>query len=361
MNEPSRTPLHRFMERRGARFVDFCGYELPMQFVGKGFIHEHTHCREKAALFDVSHMGQFKVRGDQDETSPVFPVNPWSLMPGQGKYTQLLRPDGGTIDDLIVANDGGFLFIVFNASRKSVAVKTLLERAPHAEVEAVENALFALQGPSAEAVLAEVFPDAAGLDFMDAGWMMYDGHHCRVSRSGYTGEDGFEVSAPAECVEDLCERLARHPDFGVAGLGARDSLRLEAGLCLYGNELDEETTPVEAALAWSIPKSRRRAGMFVGSEKVCEQISNGPSRKLVGLEVIGKTPIRAGTALHRCGDVVGKIASGLYSPTRGIPIATAYVAAEHAASGTGLETEVRGKRVECSIVKPPFVEQNYKR
>jgi len=362
MSDSKNTPIHRFLQERGGKFVDFAGYQLPMQFAGKGFMKEHLHCRSKAALFDVSHMGQFKVRDPQGRLAGAFPVDPASLAAGSGRYTQLLREDGGTIDDLILASDGDFYFIVFNGSRKDVAIEALTERSPGIEVETSDNALIALQGPSAGAVLAPVFPEAAGLGFMQARWLSADGHECRVSRSGYTGEDGFEISAPPGYAEELCGRLAEHPDFDLAGLGARDSLRLEAGLCLYGNELDEQTTPVEAGLVWSIPKARREKGAFVGSDRVVEQIEGGVGKKLVGLDVLGKTPVRQGCAvLDAQGEKVGEAVSGVFSPSLGKPISTAYVTPANAAPGTPVQAEVRGKAVECKVAKLPFTPHNYKK
>ncbi len=356
-----RTSLYAFLEGAGGKFVDFSGYELPLQFAGKGFIKEHLHCRSKAALFDVSHMGQFRIRDSGNSLVSAFPVDPSSLDVGQTRYTQLLNEHGGTVDDLMVANDGDSYFIVFNASRKDVAVKALAERASGIEIEPLDNALVALQGPSAESVLCTVLPEAADLRFMQAVWMKFEGGDCRVSRSGYTGEDGYEISLPSGLALGFCERLALHPDFDLAGLGARDSLRLEAGLCLYGHELNEEITPVEAGLTWSVPKGRREKGAFVGSDRVVEQIENGADRKLVGLTVDGRTPVRQGASLL-CGDqLAGDVVSGVFSPSLGHPVATAFVSSELAAPETVLHAEVRGKRIECRTARLPFVKHNYRK
>lgn len=362
MGEPKRTPLHRLLKEAGGKFVDFAGHELPMQFAGRGFIEEHLWCRSRAALFDVSHMCQARVRGPRGELDSVFPVAPSSVAAGRTSYTQLLNPGGGTVDDLLLANDGDSLFIVFNASRKEAALGALSAAAPGAEVEVLsDRALVALQGPRAESALCPVIGGAEGLGFMESAWLEFGGSPCRVSRSGYTGEDGFEVSVPAEAAEALCERLSAHPDVGYAGLGARDSLRLEAGLCLYGHELDESTTPVEAGLAWSIPKARRAQGGYVGSGRVAEQLEKGAGKKLAGLKVLGKVPVRQGAALFRGEQGVGSVTSGVYSPTLRFPVALGYVCPDCSEPGTRLHAEVRGRRVECEVASLPFVKHNYKR
>lgn len=356
-----KTLLHCLLNQAGAKFVEFAGYELPLQFAGRGFVEEHLWCRSKAALFDVSHMCQVRIHDPDGELDKVFPVAPSSLDIGKTRYTQLLNSQGGTVDDLLVANDGECFFAVFNASRKDPALRAVGEEAPGAKVEIVNNrALVALQGPQAESALADVSPGVSRLGFMESAWMDLGGSLCRVSRSGYTGEDGFEVSVPAAQAETLCGCLANHPDVNYAGLGARDSLRLEAGLCLYGQELDESTTPIEAGLTWSIPKSRRARGEFTGAARIAEQIGKGTQKSLVGLDVIGKVPVRRGAALFDGAREVGVVTSGIYSPTLQRPIAMGYVPPDCTAVGRHLSSEIRGRRVECEVAKLPFVAHNYK-
>ena len=362
MGESSKTPLYHLLREAGGKFVDFAGYQLPLQFAGRGFMAEHLWCRSKAALFDVSHMCQVRARAPRGQLDGIFPVAPSSLEIGQNRYTQLLNPLGGTVDDLLIANDGEHLFAVFNAAQREVALQAVAEGAPGARVEVVrDHALVAIQGPRAAAALAAVLPEAARLGFMRSAWMQFEGGPCRVSRSGYTGEDGFEVSVPAARAEALCTRLSAHPDVGYAGLGARDSLRLEAGLCLYGQELDASTTPVEAGLAWSIPKSRRVAGTFTGAARIIDQIEKGTQKTLVGLDVLGKAPVRRGAALRDGTRQVGVVTSGVYSPTLQRPIAMGYVPPGCAATGYRLYSEVRGRRVECAVAELPFCAHNYRR
>lgn len=357
-----KTPLYYLLSQAGARFVGFAGHELPLQFAGRGFVDEHLWCRSRAALFDVSHMCQVQIRDPDGALDKVFPVAPSSLGVGQTRYTQLLNPQGGTVDDLLITNDGECFFAVFNAARKDPAIQTVAVGAPGARVEIMNNwALVALQGPQAESALAALSPGVSRLGFMESAWMDLGGSLCRVSRSGYTGEDGFEVSVPAAQAETLCGRLASHPDVNYAGLGARDSLRLEAGLCLYGQELDESTTPIEAGLTWSIPRSRRARGEFTGAARISAQIGKGTQRSLVGLDVIGKVPVRRGAALLDGAREIGIVTSGLYSPTLQRPIAMGYVPTNCAAAGYRLASEVRGRRIECEVARLPFVAHNYKR
>lgn len=362
MGESRKTPLHRLLGEAGARFTEFAGHELPLRFAGGGLVAEHLWCRSRAALFDVSHMCQVRLRDPAGGLDSVFPVAPSALAPGRTRYTQLLNPDGGTVDDLLVSNDGDSFFAVFNASRADAALGALSAAAPGVSAERLEGwALLALQGPKAEAALAVAVPAASGLSFMGAAWAEFGGAPCRVSRSGYTGEDGFEVSVPAGLAEDLCRALASHPDVGYAGLGARDSLRIEAGLCLHGHELDESVTPVEAGLAWSIPPSRRVAGTYVGSERVAEQLAAGTERTLVGLAVHGKVPLRRGAELLDDGRPIGTVTSGVHSPTLGRPVALGYVPPRCSAPGFRLSAEVRGRPVECEVARLPFVAHNYRR
>lgn len=362
MGESRKTPLHRLLGEAGAKFTEFAGHELPLRFAGRGLVAEHLWCRSRAALFDVSHMCQVRLRDPAGELDSVFPVAPSSLAPGRTRYTQLLNPDGGTVDDLLVSNDGDSLFAVFNASRADVALRALSSLAPRASAERLgDRALVALQGPSAEAALSGAVPGASRLAFMESAWAEFGGAPCRVSRSGYTGEDGFELSVPAGLAEDLCRALASHPDVGYAGLGARDSLRIEAGLCLYGHELDESVTPVEAGLSWSIPPSRRVAGAYSGSGRVAGQLAAGTDRTLVGLAVLGKVPVRQGAALLDGGGPVGTVTSGVHSSTLGRPVALGYVPPPCSAPGFRLSAEVRGRPVECEVVRLPFVAHNYRR
>ncbi|HKY93702.1 MAG TPA: glycine cleavage system aminomethyltransferase GcvT [Kiloniellales bacterium] len=363
-----RTPLYALHCELGGKLVPFAGYELPVQYP-TGILAEHLHTRAAASLFDVSHMGQVEVIGEEAARwlEVMLPGDIQGLQPGQTRYALLLNEVGGTIDDLLVSRpaddrDGSKLFLVFNAARKAVDVPYLKTRlGPAVRVELLDDrALLALQGPQAAAVMARHAPDSARLTFLTQAPMSVAGIACRVSRSGYTGEDGFEISVPAGDAEGLARLLLAAPEVKPAGLGARDSLRLEAGLCLYGHELDETISPIEAGLAWVIPTRRRAARDFPGHSRILRQIEEGPPRKRVGLKVEGRQPVRDGAEItSESGSVVGRVTSGGFAPSLNAPIAMGYVASPFAKLGTKLFATVRGKAQPVSVTRLPFVPTRY--
>ncbi len=364
-----RTPLYERHVALGARMVPFAGYDMPVQYAD-GIIAEHTWTRQKAGLFDVSHMGQAWLTGTDHASvaaalETLVPGEIAALKPGAIRYTQFLTDDGGIIDDLMVtrtASDGR-LYLVVNASRKDVDYAHMRDRLPAAvTLEPIEDrALIALQGPAAEAVMARHCPDAAALSFMTATESRFDDIAIHISRSGYTGEDGFEISVAADEAVALWDRLAGADEVAPVGLGARDSLRLEAGLCLYGHDIDETTSPVEAALTWSIGKRRRTEGGFPGFDRVRSELAGGPSRRRVGIRPDGRAPAREGTEIVSDGVAVGTITSGGFGPTVGGPVAMGYVEIDKAAEGTPLDLMVRGKAQPARVARLPFVTQRYKR
>ena len=374
MTELLRTPLYDLHVELGARMVPFAGYEMPVQYPA-GIMAEHGHTRDKAGLFDVSHMGQAVLRGaSYAATARAFealvPMNVLGLGEGRQRYGLFLNDEGGILDDLMFANRGDHLFVVVNAACKTedfARMTAALE--PEVAVTPLEDrALLALQGPRAEAVLTELAPEAATMRFMDVRTMELDGTEAWVSRSGYTGEDGYEISVPADRAERLARSLLAHDDVAPIGLGARDSLRLEAGLCLYGHDIDTETLPGEAGLAWAIQKVRRsggdRAGGFPGAAQVLDQLDSGPARKRVGLRPEGRAPMREGVELFAAqegGAPVGRITSGGFGPTVGAPVAMGYLPADLCALGTTVYGEVRGKRLPAKVTELPFVTANFKR
>lgn len=359
-------PLDSLHRALGARMVPFAGYAMPVQYAG-GIIAEHTHCREHAALFDVSHMGQAVLKGNDvcRALETLVPGSYQELKPGRQRYTVLTTDDGGILDDLMVVKKSkDCLFLVVNAACKARDFAHIRDRlAGQATLEILEDrALIALQGPKAGAVMAHFAPATEAMVFMDAGPVDVGGIPCFVTRSGYTGEDGFEISVAA----DQAERLVRHflelDEVAFAGLGARDSLRLEAGLPLYGADIDETTTPVEAGLPFAIGKRRRAEGGFPGAETILAQLRDGPRRQRVGIQPEGRAPARAHTEIQDAdGQAVGEVTSGGFGPTVGGPIAMGYVEAAHAAPGTPLTLIVRGKPIAARVVELPFVEQRYKR
>jgi aminomethyltransferase len=343
--------------------VPFAGYAMPVQYA-PGVMAEHLHCRAKAALFDVSHMGQFSLRGDNAAAAleTMVPGEFQALKRGRQRYTLLLNEAGGIIDDLMVANYGDRLVVVANASRKDVDARHLAEHLPAGVTieQHPDRALLALQGPAAVGVMRPLCPAAADLPFMGVLETSIRGIPVWISRSGYTGEDGFEISIPADQAEALAQTLLGHADVLPAGLGARDSLRLEAGLCLYGNDIDELTTPVEAQLAWTIGKRRRTEGGFPGYAPIIDQLQNGPTRLRVGIRPEGRAPARATTqVLAPDGTAAGGITSGGYSPTIGAPIAMGYVRRDVADDGSRLGLMVRGKPLPAVIAPLPFVPTHY--
>ncbi len=364
MSANARTPLFELHRELGAKFVPFAGYEMPLHYP-RGILAEHRWCREQAALFDVSHMGQIRIHGPEAAAAleRLVPADLVGLAPGRARYTVFTEESGGILDDLIVANAGDHLFLVVNAACKEqdlAHLRAALE--PGCAVEPLaDRALLALQGPAAERALSRLAPDCAGLRFMQTVAMAVAGVPCRVSRLGYTGEDGFEISVPAEAAEKLARALLAFEEVAPAGLGARDSLRLEAGLCLYGHDIDRTTTPVEAGLAWTIGKRRRQEGGFLGAEPILRQLAEGPPRRLVGLRPDGRAPAREGTEIRVEGTVVGRVTSGGFGPTVGGPIAMGYVAATHTAIGTAVSLFIRGRDEPARIVPLPFVAHRYHR
>lgn len=374
MTEPLTTPLHALHESRGARMVPFAGYSMPLHYP-LGILKEHQHTREAAGLFDVSHMGQITIRpksGNLEDAAraleSLVPVDVLGLATGRQRYGVFTDEQGGILDDLMIANRGDHLFLVVNASRRNEDLAHLKAAlGDSCEVELVDRGLLALQGPKAEEVLARLNPDITGMRFMDVRAIDFDGVSAIVSRSGYTGEDGYEISLPADATVDFANRLLAEEEVEMIGLGARDSLRLEAGLCLHGNDIDTTTTPVEAALEWAIQPARRsggaRAGGFPGAEIILGQIAEGAARRRVGLLPEGRAPMREGTELFidEDGEPVGAITSGGFGPSFGRPVALGYVPAAQAAPGTRLLASLRGKMLPVTVTKTPFVKSGYKR
>ena len=370
------TPLTPLNVRLGGRMVGFAGYEMPVQFP-EGVLKEHLHTRAAAGLFDVSHMGQVILRphcGRVEDAAialeALVPVDILGLKTGRQRYAVFTNEDGGILDDLMVTNRGDHLFLVVNAACKGADVAHL--KAHLADVCAVEEltdrALIALQGPAAEAVLAGIAPAVAGMVFMDVAEVTLAGVACLVSRSGYTGEDGYEISVPADRAEALADLLLSDERVHPIGLGARDSLRLESGLCLYGHDIDTATTPVEAALEWAIQKVRRtggaRAGGFPGAEIILPELVDGALRRRVGLKAEGRAPIREGAPLYAAetgGEPVGTVTSGGFGPSVAGPVAMGYVPTALSAAGTRHFAEVRGKRLPLAVAALPFITQRYKR
>jgi aminomethyltransferase len=370
------TPLHALHASLGGKMVPFAGYEMPVQYT-PGVLREHLHTRAAAGLFDVAHMGQIAVRAKSGRIEDaslalerLVPQDIAGVAPGRQRYAQFTNDDGGILDDLMVANFGEYLLLVVNAACREADEAHLRERLSDAcTIEPLRaRALLALQGPKAEAALAKLCADVSAMRFMDAGPRKVAGLDCFVSRSGYTGEDGFEISVPAEHAEQLAKLLLVSSDVLPIGLGARDSLRLEAGLCLYGHDIDTTTTPVEAALEWSIQKSRRsggaRAGGFPGAEKILTQLTNGAARRRVGLRPEGRAPVREGSALFADAASslpIGTVTSGGFGPSLNAPVAMGYVPTALSAPGTLVFAEVRGQRLPLRVTATPFVPNTYKR
>jgi len=358
------TPLDALHRRLGGKMVGFAGYQLPVQYPA-GILAEHRHTRDAASLFDVSHMGQVKVRGAEAArwVEALVTADLQALEPGQTRYTLLLNDFGGTIDDLLVSRPSGdrsgeTLLLVFNAARKAVDTNYLATRlGPAVTVEPQRGrALLALQGPASAQVMARLAPASGKLGYMRQATMEVAGVECWVGRSGYTGEDGFEISVPSEEAQDLAERLLAEAEVAPAGLGARDTLRLEAGLCLYGHELDETISPAEAGLTWTIGKRRREAADFPGAKRILREMTDGASRRRVGLLVEGRAPLRDGVRLlSRDGGAAGVVSSGGFAPSLERPIAMAYVAPGYAETGTELLGELRGRQVAATVTKLPFL------
>ncbi len=361
--ETLRVHLDAMHRELGARMVPFAGYHMPVQYPA-GIIAEHCHTRARASLFDVSHMGQAVLRGDNPaadlESLVVGEIQ--GLAVGRTRYTMMTNDDGGIIDDLMVTNHANHLHLVVNASRKELDFAHIRERlSGRCDLEIrTDRVLLALQGPSAVKVMTRISPPCCHMLFMNTEPLTLAGISCLVTRSGYTGEDGFEISAPVDDAERLCRILLDEPEVRPAGLGARDSLRMEAGLCLYGNEIDKTTTPIEAGLMWAISRRRRSEGGFPGADVILGQIRNGVGRRLVGIVVDDKTPARAhATITDVDGNKIGEVTSGGYGPSVGAPIAMGYVGAEYTKPGTSVRLIVRSRPVPGKVVSLPFVEHRY--
>ena len=364
-----KTPLNALHRELGAKMVEFAGYDMPVQYPA-GVMKEHLHTREQAGLFDVSHMGQILLSGANaaQALETLVPVDIIDLPVGMQRYAMFTNEAGGILDDLMVANLGNDqLMLVVNAACKEQDLAHLRNHIGHqCEITPLfeERALLALQGPQAVTALARLAPEVAKMTFMQYTAMPIDGIDCYISRSGYTGEDGYEISIPADQAESVARRLLAEPEVAAIGLGARDSLRLEAGLCLYGHDMNTETTPIQASLLWAISKVRRadgaRAGGFPGAEQIFAQHQSGAASKRVGLLPQERTPVREGAQIVDADDKpVGTVCSGGFGPTLGAPVAMGYVDAGFTAIDTPLWAIVRGKKVPMKVSKMPFVSPRY--
>ncbi|MFY9641550.1 MAG: glycine cleavage system aminomethyltransferase GcvT [Rhodomicrobium sp.] len=364
------TPLNALHRELGAKLVPFAGYEMPLQYAA-GIVKEHNHVRTGAGLFDVSHMGQARLDGPDFQTvatalEALMPADIVGLKPGRIRYTQLLNAQGGIVDDLMVTRDGEGrgLSLVVNASRKEIdfaQIAALLPANVYLRLE-TDRALLALQGPIAAEVLSSLIPGAAELSFMSSAMFHVNSEAVQVSRSGYTGEDGFEISVPAAAAESLARSILAAPGVLPIGLGARDTLRLEAGLPLYGQDMDEAISPVEAGLSFSIGKRRRAQGGFPGAERVFRELSEGAGRLRVGLKLEGRAAARTGMKVaDAAGNAIGQVTSGAFTPTAAASIAMAYVPPSFAGPGTQIAVEIRGALLPGHVVPMPFVPHRYAR
>lgn len=356
-------PLDALHKELGAKMVPFAGYDMPVQYPA-GVMKEHTHTREAAGLFDVSHMGQVRLHGSHaaEALEKLVPGDITALEAGRTRYTMFTNNQGGILDDLMVTQHGDHLFLVINAACKEADIAHLKNGlSGDCTMEVLEDrALLALQGPKAVDVMSRFAHAARHMGFMSAAELHIADFPCFITRSGYTGEDGYEISVPLDAAEDLARLLLGEEEVMPVGLGARDSLRLEAGLCLYGNDIDETTTPIEAGLIWTISKRRREQGGFPGDTVIQQQIADGPSRKRVGIQPEGRAPARAHTEITDAdGTVIGEITSGGFGPTVGGPVAMGYVAASHAKTGTDINLLVRGKSMPAQVCSTTFVPHNY--
>lgn len=367
----AKTPLHALHIELGARMVPFAGYDMPVQYP-LGVMKEHLHTREAAGLFDVSHMGQILLRGENAARAleTLVPVDIIDLPVGMQRYAMFTDAQGGILDDLMVANLGDdTLYLVVNAACKDQDLAHLQKHiGEQCQIECLfeERALLALQGPKAVDVLARLAPEVSKMTFMQVARVRLLGSECIVSRSGYTGEDGFEISVAVDQAEALARSLLAEVEVEAIGLGARDSLRLEAGLCLYGHDMSSATTPIEASLLWAISKVRRadgeRAGNFPGAERIFAQQREGVPSKRVGLLPQERVPVREGAEIVDAdGNVIGQVSSGGFGPSLGAPVAMGYVKASHMAIDSEVWAVVRGKRVAMKVAKTPFVPQRYYR
>ena len=362
-------PLDAWHRAQGARMVGFAGYEMPIQY--EGIMAEHAWTREHAGLFDVSHMGQIGFSGEGVDAAleTILPSDIKGLKPFRQRYSMLLDEEGGILDDLMVARpgDGAFddaaIYMVVNGATKYDDMGWMIEHLPDEVVmnHMAEQALVALQGPEAGEALATLIPGTADLFFMQCGAFEWNGVALWVSRSGYTGEDGFEISIPGDAVEAFAQALCALPQVKPIGLGARDSLRLEAGLPLYGHDLDPRVSAIGADLGFAIQKRRREEGGFIGHARVMRELADGPGSRRVGLSIEGRLPAREGASIYAGDVLVGEVTSGGFAPTVGAPIAMGWVSTQHAAVGTPLSIEVRGKRIAAEVAAMPFVQHKYHR
>ena len=370
-----KTPLHALHLSLGARMVPFAGYDMPVQYPA-GVMKEHLQTRQAAGLFDVSHMGQVIVKaksGKYEDAAlaleSLVPVDILGLAEGRQRYGFFTDDNGGILDDLMITHLDDHLFVVVNAACKDEDVAHMQKHlGDRCDITVLDRALVALQGLRAVDVLAELWADVAAMKFMDVRHCRLHDVSCLVSRSGYSGEDGFEISIPADKAEDVTKRLLEHPDVEAIGLGARDSLRLEAGLCLYGNDIDTTTTPVEAALEWGMQKARKtggaRAGGFPGAARILGELDNGATRRRVGLKPEGKAPVRGHAKLYADAEgktEIGEVTSGGFGPSVEGPVAMGYVPVSQAAAGTVVFAEVRGKYLPVTVSALPFITPTYKR
>ncbi|MGO4564624.1 glycine cleavage system aminomethyltransferase GcvT [Rhizobium sp. 2YAF20] len=370
-----KTPLHALHVALGARMVPFAGYDMPVQYPS-GVLKEHLHTRTSAGLFDVSHMGQVIVRarsGRNEDAAlaleSLVPVDLLGLKPGRQRYGFFTDENGGILDDLMIANRSDHFFVVVNAGCKHEDLLHLQTKiGDRCQITLLDRALVALQGPRSQAVVAELWAGLSEMKFMDVRDVGLHDVACLVSRSGYSGEDGYEISIPADKAQTVANWLLEHPDVQPIGLGARDSLRLEAGLCLYGNDIDTTTSPVEAGLEWAIQKARRnggdRAGGFPGARRILEELETGALRRRVGLKPEGKAPVRGHAKLYADAGgrtEIGEVTSGGFGPSVEFPVAMGYVPTSHASPGTPIFAEVRGKYLPVTVSALPFIAPTYKR
>jgi aminomethyltransferase len=366
-----KTPLYELHVENGGKMVPFAGYAMPVQYP-LGIMKEHIHTRESAGLFDVSHMGQAYIRSldGSDPAQAIEEIMPGALQvlkPGKMRYTLLLNDEGGIEDDLMVTRTfepEGTLYVVVNAACKEKDYAILEEKlGDKIALERLEDrALIALQGPKAERVLAKLAPEVADLSFMEATMVTLEGVVCWVSRSGYTGEDGYEISVPVDEAEAFSKRLLMDDDVELIGLGARDSLRLEAGLCLSGHDFDEKISPVAASVTFALGKKRREVGDFAGGDRILSELENGTDNVRVGILPEGRAPAREGVIItDQDGNEIGKVTSGGFGPTLGAPVAMGYVPKAFAENGTEIQLLVRGKSLAAKVAATPFVPQRYKR
>ncbi|CUH87061.1 Aminomethyltransferase [Phaeobacter sp. CECT 5382] len=361
---PKRTPLYDLHVELGGKMVDFAGWEMPVQYP-MGIMGEHKQCREKAGLFDVSHMGQVILKGGDVATQleKIAPSAFTTLKEGKARYTFFTNENGGIMDDLIVSNAGDHFFVVVNASMRHQDIPHMAKNLEGVEVtEIFDRALVAVQGPSAENVVGDLCPAARDMKFMETIVAEIMGVECRLSRFFFKQKTAYEISIPEDKAVEITRAFLAHEDCEPAGLGARDSLRLEAGLCLYGNDIDNDTSPVEASLTWAMQKRRREEGGFPGAARIQKELAEGAARKLVGIKPEGRAPARQGVEVQCSeGNTIGAITSGGFGPTVGGPVAMGYVSAGHGEPGEKVNLIIRGKAQPAEIVALPFVTQNYKR